>query len=35
VNAACAAGFTAVAYLVFTSFLQVALPRGILDYLDF
>jgi putative tricarboxylic transport membrane protein len=32
VNAACAAGFTVAAYLVFTSFLQVALPRGILDF---
>jgi putative tricarboxylic transport membrane protein len=32
VNAACAAGFTLAAYLVFTSFLQVALPRGILDF---
>jgi putative tricarboxylic transport membrane protein len=31
-NAACAAGFTLVAYLLFTSFLQVALPRGILDF---
>ena len=35
VNAACAAGFTLAAYLLFTSFLQVALPRGSLDFLDF
>jgi putative tricarboxylic transport membrane protein len=35
VNAACAAGFTLAAYLLFTWFLQVALPRGILDVLDF
>jgi putative tricarboxylic transport membrane protein len=34
-NAACAAGFTLAAYLLFTSFLQVALPRGSLDFLDF
>ena len=32
VNAACAAGFTLAAYLLFTSFLQVVLPRGILDF---
>jgi putative tricarboxylic transport membrane protein len=32
VNAASAAGFTLAAYLLFTSFLQVALPRGILDF---
>ncbi len=32
VNAACAAGFTLAAYLLFTAFLQVALPRGILDF---
>jgi putative tricarboxylic transport membrane protein len=32
VNAGCAAGFTLAAYLLFTSFLQVALPRGILDF---
>ena len=32
VNAASAAGFTLAAYMLFTSFLQVALPRGILDF---
>jgi len=32
VNAASAAGFTLAAYILFTSFLQVALPRGILDF---
>ena len=32
VNAASAAAFTLAAYLLFTSFLQVALPRGILDF---
>jgi putative tricarboxylic transport membrane protein len=32
VNAASAAGFTLVAYLLFTAFLQVVLPRGILDF---
>src|ERR1700719_939604 len=31
VNAACAVGFTLVAYGVFTRFLQVALPQGVLD----
>ena len=35
VNAASAAGFTLAAYMLFTSFLQVALPRGSLDFLDF
>ena len=34
VNAASAAGFTLAAYLLFTSFLQVALPRGILAKAD-
>jgi putative tricarboxylic transport membrane protein len=29
VNAACAVGFTLVAYAVFTRFLQVALPQGV------
>jgi putative tricarboxylic transport membrane protein len=32
VNAASAAGFTLAAWLLFTSFLQVVLPRGILDF---
>ena len=32
VNAASAAGFTLAAYLLFTAFLQVVLPRGILDF---
>ena len=31
-NAACAAGFTFAAYALFTFFLQVVLPRGILDF---
>ena len=31
-NTACAAVFTVAAYLLFTGFLQVALPRGILDF---
>jgi putative tricarboxylic transport membrane protein len=30
INAACAVGFTLVAYGVFTRFLQVALPQGVL-----
>ena len=29
VNAACAVGFTLIAYAVFTRFLQVALPQGV------
>ena len=31
-NAACAVGFTFAAYALFTYFLQVVLPRGILDF---
>jgi len=32
INAACAAGFTLAAYALFTFFLQVVLPRGILGF---
>jgi putative tricarboxylic transport membrane protein len=32
VNAACAGGFTLAAYALFTRFLQVVLPRGVLDF---